>query len=39
MVAGGTGAVGYKAGLLPTVAMSSTEAECMETAVMGRMYL
>ena len=37
IVAGGT--VGYKAGLLPTVAMSSTEAEYMETVVMGRMYL
>ena len=37
MVTGG--AVGYKAGLLPTVVMSSTEAEYMEAAVMGRMYL
>ena len=37
MVAGG--AVGYKAGLLPTVAMSLTEAEYMEAAVMGRMHL
>ena len=37
MVAGGT--VGFKAGLLPTVAMSSTEAEYMEAAVMWRMYL
>ena len=37
MVAGE--AVGYKAGLLPTVAMSLTEAEYMEAAVMGRMYL
>ena len=37
MVAGG--AVGYKGGLLPTVAMSSTEAEYMEPGVMGRMYL
>ena len=36
MVAGG--AVGYKAGVLPTVAMSSTEAEYMEAAVMGRLY-
>ena len=37
MVAGG--AVGYKAGLLPTVAMASTETEYMEAVVMGRMYL
>jgi hypothetical protein len=37
IVAGGT--VGFKAGLLPTIAMSSTEAEYMEAAVMGRMYL
>jgi hypothetical protein len=37
MLAGG--AVGYKANLLPTVAMSSTEAEFMEAAVMGRMML
>ena len=36
MVAGG--AVGYKAGLLPTVVMSSTEAEYMEAAVMGRIW-
>jgi hypothetical protein len=37
MLAGGV--VGYKAGLLPTVAMSSTESEFMEAAVMGRMFL
>ena len=37
MIAGG--AVGWKANLLPTVAMSSTEAEFMEAAVMGRMML
>jgi hypothetical protein len=37
MLAGGT--AGYRAGLLPTVAMSSTEAEFMEAAVMGRMYI
>ena len=33
------GAVGFRAGLLPTVAMTSTEAKFMEAAVMGRMYL
>ena len=33
------GVVGYKAMLQPTVAMSSTEAEFMEAAVMGRMML
>ena len=33
------GTVGFNAGLLPTVAMSSTQAEYMELAVMGRMYL
>jgi hypothetical protein len=37
MLAGGV--VGYKANLLWTVAMSSTEAEFMEAAVMGRMML
>ena len=33
------GAMGFRAGLLPTVAMSSMEAEFMEAAVMGRIYL
>ena len=33
------GVVGYKAMLQPTVAMSSTEAEFIEAAVMGRMVL
>jgi hypothetical protein len=37
MIAGG--AVGWKANLLPTVAMSSTEAEFMEAAIIGRMML
>ena len=37
MLAGG--AVGWKVNLLPTVAMSSTEAEFMETSVAGRMML
>ena len=37
MLAGG--AVGYKASLMPTVAMSSTEAEFMEAAIVGRMVL
>ena len=33
------GAVGWKANLLPTVAMSSTKAEFMKAAIMGRMML
>ena len=37
MIAGS--AVGWKVNLLPTVAMSSTEAEYMEAAVMGQMML
>ena len=37
MLAGGT--VGYKANLMPTVAMSSMEAEFMEVAIVGRMVL
>ena len=37
MIAGG--AVGWKANLLPMVAMSSTEAEFMEAAVMGNTML
>jgi hypothetical protein len=37
MVAGGT--VGYKAGLLPTLAMLFTEAMYMEAAAMGCRYL
>ena len=37
MLAGGV--VGYKAGLLPPVVMSLTEATFMEVAVMGRIYL
>ena len=37
LIAGG--AVGWKAQLLPIVAMSLTEAEYMEAAVMGRMML
>ena len=32
-------AVGYKANLMPTVAMSSTEAEFIEAAIVGRMVL
>ena len=37
MVTGGT--VGYNTGLLPMVAMLSTEAEYMEATAMGRMYM
>ena len=37
MIAGG--AVAWKANLIPTVAMSSTEAEFMEAAIIGRMML
>ena len=33
------GTVAYKVNLLPTVAQSSTEAEFMEAAVTGRMFL
>ena len=33
------GAVGYKANLIPTVAISSTEAEFMEAAIVGQMVL
>ena len=33
------GVVGYKAGLLPTVAMSSTEAAFVEAVVMGGIFL